>query len=298
MRKILVIGASNIDIIGISQTSLLNKDSNVGRVNIFFGGVAKNISENLFRLEEEVSLFTFIGQDYFGDLLKNYFDYLGIDYHLSFIEKEKESGKYLAVHDSDGSLSLGINDFSIIDNCKASDFEPFLKEINSFDVLVFDTNLPQETLCYLIQKFKDKVIIVDGVSQSKVKRIKTVLPFINILKVNLQELASLLDKKVDDVILGVRELIDLGLEHVVVTNGKEPITYNIDKKIYQTLIFETNHVKTSVGAGDALLAGIIYGFNQDKSMHESVDLGKKAASLSMEVDQACNPLLTKKILEE
>jgi pseudouridine kinase len=298
MKKILVIGATNIDIIGISHLEVISQDSNPGRVQIEFGGVGKNICENLNRLGEEVELVTFIGGGNFGKTIQDYLTQIHIIYDHSYIDELKECGKYVAIHDANGVMISGINDFSLVESVQLPFFQQLHDYINSFDTLVFDTNLSQSVLTYLIQTYQQKMIIVDGVSQTKVKRVQSVLKYIDLLKVNLHELSSLLEKPVDDVILGVKELIAQGLKYAVVTNGKEPITYNIDKRIYQTFIFEPASIQSSVGAGDALLSGIIFGLNHGKSVHEALNYGKKAASFTMEVGQACNPLLTSSVIEE
>lgn len=298
MKKILVIGATNIDIIGLSNHEIIHEDSNPGKIEIKFGGVGKNICENLVRLSEPVELLSFIGGGSFGESIENHLKLQNIVYDHSLIDRTKECGKYLAIHNADGSMVDGINDFSLIESVKKDYFEPYHDYINSFDTLVFDTNLSEEVLVSLIQKYQQKMIIVDGVSQTKVKRIQSVLSCIDLLKVNQNELSSLLHKPVNDIILGVKELIEQGLKHVVVTNGSEPITYNIEKRIYQTLIFEPKNVISSVGAGDALLSGIIYGLHLGKSIHEAINYGKKAASFTMEVAEACNPKLSRLTIEE
>lgn len=292
------IGASNLDIIGVSKKELFKEDSNPGRIELVFGGVAKNIAENLHRLGENVELLTFIGKDSFGEEIQAYLNHLGIKFQNSFISPTLPSGKYMAVHSASGELVSAVNDFTLIESITQEFFFQIDSYIASFDLLCLDTNLSEDCLTYLIEKYKDKSIICDGVSQTKVRRIKTVMKHIDLLKVNSHELSALLDRKVDDVIMGVKSLVGNGMNQVVVTNGRDAITYNNQGKIYQTLIFEPASTKSSAGAGDALLAGIIYGLNHGKSMHEALNLGKKAASLTMEVDQACNPFLTKELLEE
>lgn len=298
MNKILVIGASNIDIIGVSNAKAIEGDSNPGKIELLYGGVGKNIAENLFRLGEDVELLTFIGGGSFGKANIEYFKELGIPFNHSLINPDKECGKYLAIHDYDGVMLSGVNDFSFIESITKADFLSLHEYINSFDILVIDTNLSEEVLEYLIKQYQNKILIVDGVSQTKVKRIIPFIPYIDLLKVNVAELSSILGKKVEDVILGVRTLIEREMKSVVVTNGTEPITYNIDSKVYQTLIFEPEMVVSSVGAGDALLSGVIYGISHKKSMHEAINLGKKASALTMEVRGACNPGLNSKSIEE
>ena len=66
MPKVLVVGASNVDYVALSNNKLIRKDSNIGKLNITFGGVGRNIVENLAILEDDVSFITFLGNDGFG----------------------------------------------------------------------------------------------------------------------------------------------------------------------------------------------------------------------------------------
>jgi len=298
MKNILVIGAVNIDIIGLSKTSLIPGDSNPGDVGFFVGGVGKNIADNLSRLSQNVHLCTFLGGGYFGNLIRDYLSKANIQYDHSSVNEDGNCGVYLAVHQHSGELNVAINDFSLIESVPLTFFDNLHDWISTFDMIVFDCNLRQDILEQLITRYQDKEIIVDGVSQTKVKRISKVLKYIDLLKVNKAELSSLLEHDVADIILGVKEIIEKGLKTIVVTGGKDAITYNIDKRIYQTLVFEPKLIVSSVGAGDALLSGILYGLSSGKSMHEALNYGKKCASFTMEVEEATNPLLTSAVLEE
>lgn len=297
MSKILLIGAANVDIIGVSNTTIIPFDSNPGTIQLSVGGVAKNIAENLKRLDLDIHFLTFFGNDSFVDYVQSNLKALQIDYSLS-IQLNYPSGKFMSIHRPKGELELGINDFELLDHVTVDMFKSKEAAIENFDYLVFDTNLPEEVLTYLIHRFSHKTIIVDGVSQLKVVKIKSVLESISLLKVNQKELSALLEKPVDDIILSVKELLKLGLKQVVVTNGTNPITYNIDKSIYQTFIYEAKKNVSSIGCGDALLSGTLYGLIIKKNMHESVNYGKKAASLTMEVSTASHPELSKARLEE
>ncbi len=53
-----LIGGANIDILAKSYSPLKDFDSNPGKVNISFGGVGRNIADNLARLDQKVSLIT------------------------------------------------------------------------------------------------------------------------------------------------------------------------------------------------------------------------------------------------
>ena len=297
MNKVLVIGAANVDIIGVSKNELINQDSNPGTIGLSVGGVAKNIAENLKRLDIDVSLLTVFGNDSFSAFVKADLDHLKIDYSLS-LYRDQPSGKFLSIHDPSGNRALALNDFGLLDELTPELFYPLKDRIEAFDYLVLDTNLPEQVLIYLINTFAHKPIIVDAVSSIKVVKLKSIIHKISLLKVNQHELSALLGREADDIILALRELVRLGLKQAVVTNGSNPITYNIDKSIYQTFIFEARKHVSSIGCGDALLSGTIYGIIANKTMHESINYGKKAASLTMEVATACHPELSRHTLED
>jgi fructose-1-phosphate kinase PfkB-like protein len=140
--------------------------------------------------------------------------------------------------------------------------------------------------------------VVDGVCRAKVLRIASHLGKISLLKVNRNELEALLGKPVDDIILSVRDLVVQGMKQIIVTNGSEPITYNIDRRIYQTAIFEAKTIRSSVGCGDAFLAATVYGLDRGFNMHEAVNLGKKAAALTMEVYTPVNPAIQTDLIRD
>lgn len=288
--KTLVIGATNIDIIGLSKKDIIEKESNIGNISISLGGVAKNIATNLLNLGEDVAFLTLIGSDFFSDLERLEFKKLGIDISYS-IEKNIKSNIYLAVHDKYGDLITGINDMSSFESLNISDFYPLDEYINTFDVLVFDTNLNEKTLNYLITRYKNKTIYVDGVSQTKVLRIKKVLSYIDLLKINDYELNALANINNCDIIKDIKKILDLGVKNCIISTSNKPIVYNDGNVIYQSEVKEVKDIKSTMGAGDALLAGIIFYLNNNKNIHEAINFGKLVASKTLEVYESCNNLI-------
>jgi pseudouridine kinase len=285
--RVLVIGACNIDVIGTSKNPIKKSESNIGDINIAVGGVAKNIATNLQYLKADVCFLTAIGNDDFASMQINHLQNLGLDFSESF-RKDAKSSIYLAIHDDLGELETAVNDMNTFQNLTIEDFETKHEYIEQFDALVFDTNLNEETLTYLIKKYKNKKIFVDGVSQSKVGRIKNVMEYIDLLKINQFELYALLNLPLCDIIVGVREITKLGVKNCVVSSQKEPITYNIDNSVYQSITHKTKDIKSTIGAGDALFSGIILYLLNNKNMHEAVNFGKIVASKTLEVYEANN----------
>ena|SRR5690554_2707942 len=113
MEKVLIIGASNIDFIGKSKNKLIKNDSNIGTVKISYGGVGRNICENLARYGVDTSFITAIGKDYLGRGLKRKLKEL--DVKLIIPKTDIETSHYMAIDDIDGDMAYAINDMEIID---------------------------------------------------------------------------------------------------------------------------------------------------------------------------------------
>ena len=61
MSRVYVIGGANIDIQGYSHKPLMFQDSNVGSVSYSYGGVARNIAENLARVGVKTEFISILG---------------------------------------------------------------------------------------------------------------------------------------------------------------------------------------------------------------------------------------------
>lgn len=287
MKKVLVIGAINIDIIGTSDSKIIWNESNLGNTTISLGGVAKNIVTNLKYLKANVSFLTLIGSDDFSKIQIDFLKKSGIDYYQSF-QKDVISSSYLALHDESGDLVTAINSMKSFEELSVDEFKSKHKFIDLFDVLVLDTNLSSQVLEYLISTYKDKLICVDGVSQSKVRRIEKVIKYIDLLKINNYELNALVKKDNCDIIEGVQELHNQGLTSCVISAGDKDILYNVGAEIFRSHIESVKDITSTMGAGDALFSGIIYKLVHDESIHEAIEFGKRVATETLKVREANN----------
>ena len=114
MNKIYIIGGANIDIQGISVNDIKLYDSNIGKISYSFGGVARNIAENLSRLNHQVSFISVFAQDEFGKQLLSSCHELNIDTSMSIIDPKAVSSVYLAVLDNNCDMLVGIIDMDIL----------------------------------------------------------------------------------------------------------------------------------------------------------------------------------------
>ena len=79
MKKILVIGASSMDVVAQSSDAIKYGDSNPGSVALTPGGVARNIAVNLHRLGQQVTFISVFGNDPFSQVIKNELQQIGLN---------------------------------------------------------------------------------------------------------------------------------------------------------------------------------------------------------------------------
>lgn len=275
MKKVLVIGAQNIDIYSRSKTDFELQDSNKAKVEIGFGGVACNIATNLRLLGDKISLLTVFGDDYFSELAKQNLNDLGIDIKESRIVENTTNSIYLGVMDKNNDLFLGLNDMDLIDKLDIDFIKEKSKYIEYFEILVIDNNLSYESLEYLLTRFKDKIIIMDAVSAVKAVKLNSLLPNIDILKVNLIELNALSKKEnINDKLI---DLINRGLSAAILTNSEKEIIYKSKVEKKYTIPIEIRNIKNATGAGDAFVSGFIHSFMRNKPIELCLETAKQIA---------------------
>lgn len=290
MLKTLVIGAQNIDIFAHANSDCNLNDSNRAKIYMAFGGVACNIVTNIALLGNPVSFLTVFGDDTFSSLAKINLQNLKIDIHESLEVKNETNSIYLAVMDKDNDLFIGLNDMDITDRLNISFFKEKADFIAGFDLLVIDANLNSDALGYLLKTYTKKQIIMDAVSAEKVVKLKGLLQYITLLKLNVKELNALSDKETVD--LRMDDLLSRGLAKILITNSGNEIIYKSKNEHIKTMPLKADTIVNSSGAGDAFLGGFIHGILNEKSLAHCMEIAKKTAFLTLQSATSTNTNIT------
>lgn len=293
MKQIVVIGGMNVDILATAHPLHL-KDSSIGSIQTAFGGVGRNIAENIARLGLNVSLCSVIGNDPFGEMLVDDANRVGIHTELVKVVETKRTGSYLAVSDNN-DMVLGINDMDITSTMTVAWASNHLTDLSPFDIIVLEANLPEATIQFLTQALHHKTIIIDPVSAVKAPRIHSSFSLINTIKCNALELVALSNES--DVTRGLLALNQQGVQRVIVTQGKD--------KIIESTSTSTNYYmppSTSVmnvtGAGDAFTAGIVAGMAMNFSNDQQIKLAMRMSEITIQSATTVSPEITPQLLKE
>ena len=278
--KISVIGACNIDITTKLTNDIKLYNSNLSNIKMSMGGVGRNVANNLSRLNQNVTMFTAISNDNFGQMIKDHCNKESIDLSHAIFTNDYSQSIYLCVND------MGIIDLISIDYIKEK-----LDIINNSDCVVFDTNLTEETLEFLLTNIKN-VSFVDTVSITKAQKLANVLKRINVniyaLKTNKLEcevLTGIKIEKGEDYIRSSKYLHEKGITNVCISLGNKGVFYSTPTDDYIVPSKDAYVISTN-GAGDAFLAGMIYAYSKNAFSQDVIKYGLSAAKITCESESA------------
>lgn len=317
-KKIVVVGGANLDIKGYSP-NYVSGSSSSGWIKESSGGVGRNIAEDLALLGREVVLLTAVNNDYFGEQLKEETQVVGVDTsHFKITSsRDTKTGVYLAHLDQNGDLIGAVNDMRILKEIDKNYLDQKRKIIENSSMLIFDTNLEEEIIDFLLELSQEKKMtkIVDTVSVEKALKLKKNVRKIDYLRGNLDEAEVVLDIfKVDESelakklsleerIANIKEVFEKNkdLPEMIISTGRDGAYYiysqndQVKVKHFEAEKIKSKDIVETTGAGDALTAGLAAGIMQNYSMEEAIELGIKASAVTVKSELTCSPKLAELI---
>ena len=279
MPKVIVIGGANVDIKGRPSGPYLPRTSNPGRVTLSPGGVGRNIAENLARLGVEVSLITALGDDANAALLRGACAAAGVDLSLARVAAEP-TGTYLAVLDETGELVSAISDMRVIETLTPDHLDGVRHRFAVADMLVADCNLSTACLDWLSRfAAQEKIrLLVEPVSVPKARKLLDVRKPIFAITPNTLQVTALAGAEGAE---GIAKLHDLGFSNIVMHRGAEGALASDGQGVASVPAVPVASISDVTGAGDAAVAGLVFGLLDGKSLAEAARFGQCAAAVKL-----------------
>lgn len=269
---ILVLGVSVYDIIGFADNCYRSHDSNPGRVKVSYGGVCRNIAENMARIGVDTKFISLIGDDEKGKSILEYAKQIQLDMSDSLIVKGESTPTYMAILDDKGEMVSAIVDMKITEKIPTEFIDSKKELIENSTYMVLDPDNP-EILEYILTKYEGKTnFVLDPVSAAKVSSVKHLLKYFYMVKPNRHEAEVLCGFEIkthEDVRRAGKYFLDLGMKHIFISLDSEGMYYNNG---VEEGIVKANEVPVVnvTGAGDSCVAGLMYGYMNELSMKETV----------------------------
>jgi pseudouridine kinase len=282
-----VIGAAGVDIVARLESELQSGFSNPAQIRFSFGGVARNVAENLARLGHSVRLVTAVGNDYLGDQLVQQGATAGVGVDAVLRSLNHPTGTYAAVLNPKGGIQYAVDDMRPIVQIRPSYLRKKTSLFKGSALLFVDTNLPEPSLrtaVSLAQRYK-LPICADPTSVVLAPRLKPFLSNLYLITPNSAEAAVFCEQSFDpsnrsQALEAAKHLVSQGVGIAIITLAEFGVCYATSETSGYIPAIGTE-IQDPTGAGDALTATVIFALLNDIPLDDAVRLGVSAASLTL-----------------
>jgi pseudouridine kinase len=292
-KTVLCIGATLVDELYFCEAPAVAASSNPAKKTTCIGGVMSNIVQHLALLEVKVSLLTAIGTDADGAFIAGCLDKMGIDWKESVCVPDS-TGKYVSILNPNGSLYVAVCQDISAEYLTVSFLESKSDYLRSFDLILIDTNIDPIAIQWLIHfaKTYNKTLIIEPVSVPKAAKLaKLNLESVYMITPNEEELYAMTTVTGTDNQTHLNALHQRGVTNVWLRKGNQGSVMHQENKSTH-LLAPPITVVDSTGAGDAALAGWVFGHLQEQDQRTCLQLGHSLAFNILQMKGAVDDSLT------
>lgn len=249
----------------------LGKLNKINNAYTLPGGKGINVSKVLKNFEVENVALGFYG-GFTGNYIKTHLKDYGIKDNFICLEEDTRINIKLKTSNSESEIS------GKSPNISDKDIEELFKLIENIkekDILILSGSVPNsisnsiyKDIIDLLKNKNDIKIILDSRDEAFKKAIKS---GVFLSKPNKNELKEYFNKEIndfDDIVFYSKKLLEEGAQNLIVSMGKEGSILITKDSIYRGNAPDAKLI-SSVGAGDSMVAGIVYGINKGLSIEES-----------------------------
>ena len=300
---ILVLGASIVDIFGFCGRSYAQRDSIPGHVKVSFGGVCRNIAENLARVGVKTEFISILGDDENGKAILEHSRRLGYNMENSVFLEGQSTPTYMAILNQNGEMESAVVDMDSLNKMTPSFIDEKREVFENSEYVVVGSDGP-ELLEYILKKYEGKCkFILDPVSAKKAEEIRHLIKYFHTIKPNRFETEALCEFKIEsdeDLRKAGRFFIEQGVKNVFISLDSDGIYYITSEGEEGTLACcEAINVKNVTGAGDSFVAGIGYGYMNNLSIKDTLKYAVAMSIITITHEETINPKMSHEaVIEE
>lgn len=269
------------DLVGKTEKVVLGEVNNIQSLGVYPAGKGINVAKVLADLGEKVTVSGFLGKDNQAGF-EQLFQQLGLQ--DQFIRVAGSTRTNIKITESSSLVTdLNFEGYQI----NADDWERLLQQIENkfqdFGIVAVCGSLPigisSTQFFELIQRLKQKDIkvVVDSSYQGLIAGLEA-KPWL--VKPNLSELEICLGKQlrgIDNIIKAGKQIKNLGITNVVISMGEDGAIW-FGEQIILAKPPKCLEIVSTVGAGDSMVAGLIYGLNQGWSQIKTLAFASTIAA--------------------
>jgi len=298
MSDVSIIGGITADIEGNPYNQLIPGDSNPGKISMSYGGVGRNITENLARMGASVSFVSVAGDDFAGRGAVRELEDIGVDTKNVRLLQEENTAVYMSILNLMGDMELALCNMDVLERISNDFIDAAYDSIKNSKVIGIDTNLTEETLEYTTKKLKDIPLFLDPVSVTKAERAKKIIGSFHTIKPNRMEaeiLSGMTIMSGEELDKAAQWFIDQGVKRVFITLGAGGVFYQ-DEQESGLLKPNPMEIISATGAGDAFSAAIMYSYLKGFDIKKTAEMGMAAAAIALQSKSAVNRQISEDML--
>ncbi len=281
MKRILVVGSLNMDLVTNVKVTPRVGETVLGKgFSKIPGGKGANQAAAIGKLKGDVKILGKIGEDDFGETLKDSLRKSNVDVSKIFIQKNQSTGMAMIMVNEDGDNSIVVIPGANFD-LTVEDIEDSVLE--DCDILVSQLEIPLDTIEYIFKRAKEmkKYTILNPAPAMKLS--DELLKNTDLLVLNETETEILSDIRInsfEDIIKGAEVLLDKGINEVIVTLGKDGAVYFNKEEQREFKAYKVEAVDTTA-AGDSFIAGLTVELSKGKDIYSAIEFGSKVAAITV-----------------
>ncbi len=289
MAKIAVIGLSGQSIF-MKVNNLPTPSTTIHSTNLYIepGGKGYNQAVACKKLGAEVSYFSKVGCDEYGNICENYLKDLGIK---TIFEKDKILNTALATILTD---DLAENEVIVYkgasSNLNVSELKDFESEIATADVLLLQYEISIDVVKKAIEIAKENNTLVILNPAPAIYLDKEILNMADIVTPNYEEAKTLYGLDIEKLPSSINNTLIVTLG----SKGSLLINNNTSKKFSPINVEAVD----TTGAGDIFNAGLAVAIANKKSIEEAIEFATVASGLSVTKEHVMDSIPTKEMVEE
>ncbi|APS98812.1 1-phosphofructokinase [Borreliella mayonii] len=265
--------------------------------NFFAGGKGINVSTVLKNFGKPSTALGFLG-GFTGDYIRFSLDSKGIK--NDFIKIKHNTRLNIKMIAKGKETEINANSPDISEN----EFELLkdrLKSLANNSILVMSGSVPtalsKNAYNEIVNSISNDVKLIIDTSGKPLQKILRLNPFL--IKPNIYELQDLFNAKfnsIEELIKIGKNLVESGVQNIIISMGIDGAIFIGSKNIaFRAFVPKINSVST-IGAGDSVIAGFVYAFDNGSTLEDSFKFGVAAGTATALKGNLCEFQDVKKML--
>lgn len=283
MKKIIVIGSSNVDM--VVRTSHLPAPGETILGGEFFmnqGGKGANQAVAIKRLGGNLIFMAKLGNDVLGRQSVGYFKKEGIDTRYIALDEDSASGVALISVDDHAENSIVVaSGANMLLN--EQDVDKMLEEMCEGDILLMQLEIPLQTVEYAARKAFGKgvkVVLNPAPARSLPKELFRHLYMVTPNRIEAEMLTGIKIANDADVEKVAEEICAMGVKNVIITLGSKGCLIREESVSYRIDAFKVEPVDTTA-AGDTFNGALCVGLSEGMDLKQAAVMASKASSIAV-----------------